>query len=215
MRKVKVRQTRRRSTRRPLRCITTSSESGDAWGPITGDYTCATTEALHQDDFGWDDDLQTWQTLCTAAVRDCEPTPGRICVERDFWCEAVDAWSEYVGWCGMRAAAAWDYGSLTPVVKTMRLARIDARACAARGPSAATARARRQFTTSAPRRSSSLRSDSNSRIMIARPQEKDPRKVKTLLVASWPQFTIAQVSPPKKKAIEPQFAIVQVPPRAY
>ena len=67
-----------------------------------------------------------------------------------------------------------------------------------RAPSAATARAKRQFTTtSAPRQFSFLRSDSDLRIMIARvlpPQKRTLGKSKTLLqvlVASWSQFTIA------------------------
>ena len=93
-------------------CITLRRESGDAWGPITGDYTCATswkyTEALHQEIFGWDDDLQTWQTLYGCGPRALDGSVWR----RDLWCEAVDASGEYVGWC---ECALPPPGSLTPV----------------------------------------------------------------------------------------------------
>ena len=80
-------------------CIILHHHYGDAYGPITGDYKCATswkfTEAIHQQIFDYDDDLQTWQTWygCGPRTLDGSVWSG------DFWCEAVDASGEYVGWC--------------------------------------------------------------------------------------------------------------------
>ena len=77
-----------------------------------------------------------------------------------------------------------------------------------RAPSAATARARRQFTTSAPRRSSSLRSDSNSRIMIAQsftPPKKgpseSPRRCSKSSSRPGPSSRSLKFHPQKKKAV--------------
>ena len=80
-------------------CITLHHDSGDAWGPITGDYTCATswkyTEATHNsycDENHGDSYCQkSWQTVYGCG-RTLDGSVGN-------WCEAVDASGEYVGWC--------------------------------------------------------------------------------------------------------------------
>ena len=80
-------------------CIILHHHYGDASGPITGDYKCATSwkfhEAIHQQIFDYDDDLQTWQTLYGCGPRTLDGSVWN----GDFWCDAVDATGEYVGWC--------------------------------------------------------------------------------------------------------------------
>ena len=80
-------------------CTIMHRDNGDAYGPITGDYKCATsykyTEAMHQQIFDYDDDLQTWQTLYGCGPRTLDGSVWN----GDFWCDAVDANGEYVGWC--------------------------------------------------------------------------------------------------------------------
>ena len=86
-------------------CIILHGDWGDASGPITGDYRCATswkfTEDLHHQLFGYesDDDLQTWQTLYGCGPRTLEGSVGNQENWPRDWCEAVDANGEYVGWC--------------------------------------------------------------------------------------------------------------------
>ena len=84
-------------------CIILHDDYGDAAGPVTGDYRCATswkfTEAMHQQIFDYDDDLQTWQTLYGCGPRTLEGSVGNQENWPRDWCEAVDANGEYVGWC--------------------------------------------------------------------------------------------------------------------
>ena len=86
-------------------CIILHHDEGDEYGPITGDYRCATswkfTEDLHHQLFGYesDDDLQTWQTLYGCGPRTLEGSVGNQENWPRDWCEAVDATGEYVGWC--------------------------------------------------------------------------------------------------------------------
>ena len=81
-------------------------DHGDAYGPITGDYKCATsykyTEAMHQQIFDYADDLQTYQTLYGCGPRTLD---GSVW-DGYFWCEAVDASGEYVGWCDCEPASS-------------------------------------------------------------------------------------------------------------
>ena len=83
-------------------CTIVHVDHGDAYGPITGDYTCATswkyTEATHNSWCDDDDDslfCQTWQTWYGCGPRTLD---GSVW-DGYFWCEAVDASGEYVGWC--------------------------------------------------------------------------------------------------------------------
>ena len=86
-------------------CIILHHHYGDASGPITGDYKCATSwkfhEAIHQQIFDYDDDLQTWQTLYGCGPRTLDGSVWN----GDFWCDAVDATGEYVGWCECEPAS--------------------------------------------------------------------------------------------------------------
>jgi len=82
-------------------------DHGDAYGPITGDYKCATswkyTEATHNSWCDDDDDslfCQTWQTWYGCGPRTLD---GSVW-DGYFWCEAVDASGEYVGWCDCEQA---------------------------------------------------------------------------------------------------------------
>ena len=82
-------------------------DHGDAYGPITGDYKCATswkyTEATHNSWCDDDDDslfCQTWQTWYGCGPRTLD---GSVW-DGYFWCEAVDASGEYVGWCDCEPA---------------------------------------------------------------------------------------------------------------
>ena len=72
-------------------CIILHHHYGDASGPITGDYKCATSWkfiiAIHQQIFDYDDDLQTWQTLYGCGPRTLDGSVWN----GDFWCDAVDA----------------------------------------------------------------------------------------------------------------------------
>ena len=87
-------------------CIILHHHYGDASGPITGDYKCATswkyTEAFHQLIHEDDDVFQTLQTLYGCGPRTLDGSVWN----GDFWCDAVDATGEYVGWCDCEPASS-------------------------------------------------------------------------------------------------------------